>query len=108
MQRFKITIYKDTGIANQMRNYCAKYGISIWSFLVQTICDELSHPLDFSIAEIESLQKRPYKKGARTERFDCGISDAIVLEKLRIIKEDYGIPLNTFFVYAIQKKLNAE
>ena len=64
-------------------------------------------PLDFSIAEIEQMQQRTYEKNAETERFSFGISDEIMLEKLRIIKEDYGISLNTFFVKIIAEKLQS-
>ena len=57
---------------------------------------------DFSIAEIE--QKRPHDSG-KYERFDFGISDAIVQEQLRLIPEDYGVSLNWFFVKTIAEKL---
>jgi len=105
MQRFKVTLKVDSGIPRKMRKYCKQCGISVWRFLADTVAERLSKPLDFSIAEIEEMQKRPYEKNAEFERFDFGISDAIILEKLRIIKEDYGIPLNTFFAKIIAEKL---
>ena len=105
MQRFKVTLQIDSGIPNLMRNYCNRCGISVWKFLADTVRERLEKPLDFSITEIEEMQKRPYKTNVQYERFDFGISDAIVLEKLRIIKDDYGISLNTFFVKIIAEKL---
>lgn len=108
MQRFKVTLRVDSGLPNLMRKYCKKNGISVWKFLADVTKERLQKPLDFSIAEIEEMQKRPYEKNAETERFDFGISDAIVEEKLRNIKEDYGIALNTFFVKIIAEKLQSK
>ena len=102
LQRFKVTVKAESGISCAIRNYCNKCGISVWTFLATTITERLRKPLDFSIAEIE--RKRTHESG-KDERFDFGISDAIVLEKLRIIREDYGVPLNYFFVRTIAEKL---
>ena len=107
MQRFKVTLKVDSGIPDLMRNCCNRCGISVWRFLADTVQERLAKPLDFSIAEIEEMQKRPYEKNAEFERFDFGISDAIMLEQLRMIKEDYGIPLNSFFTKIIAEKLQS-
>ena len=108
MQRCKVTIKKQTGIAEQMRNFCRDNRITIWTFLSETIQERLRCPLNFSITEIEEMQKRPYEKDAEFERFDFGITDAIAQEQLRMIKEDYGIAQNTFFVKTIAEKLQSQ
>ena len=105
MQRFKVTLRTDSGIPKLMRKYCRKNGISIWKFLSDVTKERLQQPLNFSIAEIEEMRQRPYEKNVETERFDFGISDTIAMEQLRIIKEEYGIALNTFFVRIISEKL---
>jgi len=102
MQRYKVTFKTESGIPKALRNYCNKCGISAWTFCATTIAERLQKPLDFSIAEIE--QKRPHDSG-KFERFDFGISDAIVQEQLRLIPEDYGVSLNWFFVKTIAEKL---
>ena len=105
MQRYSVAIKADSGISAAMRKYCDECGISVWKFLSSTVVERLRKPLGLSIAEIEQMQKRPYEKNAEFEKFEFGISDAILQEKLRIIKEDYGIPLSSFFVQTIAEKL---
>ena len=105
MQRYFVAIKADSGISAAMRKYCDECGISVWKFLSSTVAERLQKSL--SITEIEQMQKRPYEKNAEYDRFEFGISDAILQEKLRIIKEDYGIPLSSFFVQTIAEKLKA-
>lgn len=103
MQRYKVSLKKESGIPHALRNYCNDYGISAWSFLADTITERLQKPLDVSIAETKC--KRSYRAGSKYEYFYFGISDAIVQEKLRIIVEEYGISLNHFFTQTISGKL---
>ena len=105
MQRYNVTIKAESGISAAMRKYCDKCGISVWRFLSDAVAERLRKPLGLSIAEIEEMQKRPYEKNAEFESYSFSINDAILQEKLRIIKEDYGIPLNRFFVQTIAEKL---
>ena len=106
MRRYKVAIKASSGISSAMRNYCNECGISVWKFLCATVEERLRKPLNFSIAEIEQMQIRKYEKNTEFEIFEFGISDAIMQEKLRMIKDDYGISLNKFFVKIIAEKLN--
>ena len=104
MQRYKVAIKADSGVAQAMRSHCDKCGISVWSFLQDTITERLQKPFDFSIAEIE--QKKTNNKGSDYAEFYFGISDSICQEKIRSIKEQYGISRNYFFVKTITEKLS--
>ena len=54
------------------------------------------------------MQSNKREKNAESEQYEFGISDTIMQEKLRIIKEDYKIPLSRFFVRVIAEKLERE
>ena len=105
MQRYKVAIKANSGISAAMRKYCEDCGISVYKFLATTIADRLHKPLDFSIAEIEDMQSRTHEKNSEFEIFEFRISDTIIQEKLRIIKEECGISLSRFFVHVIAEKL---
>ena len=107
MQRYKVSIKSATGIASAMRKYCDDCGISIYKFLSSTVIEKMRNPIDYSVEEIEQMQQRRHDKNAEFEVFEFGISDAIIQEQLRIIKEDYGIPLSKFFEHIIAEKLKA-
>ena len=102
MQRFKMTVKVDSGISYAIHDYCDKCGISVWKFLSASITERLREPLNSSIAEID--RKRSHEYGTDVS-FYFGISDTITLEKLKIIREDYGISLNYFFAKTIAEKL---
>ena len=108
MQRYAVTIKAESGISSAMRKYCDDCGISVWKFLSSVVEERLRNPLDFSIAEIEDMQSNKREKNAEFEQYMFGISDTIMQEKLRIIKEDYNIPLSRFFVRVIAEKLERE
>lgn len=101
-----MVIKANSGISKAIQNYCDNCGISVWKFLSSTVTERLQKPLDFSIAEIEELNQRKYERNAEFESLYFGISDTILQEKLRIIKEEYGIPLSRFFVHIIAEKLS--